>query len=79
MEFEWDPAKARTTISRRGVRFEDARHVFLDLNAIEMIDETSQEERWRLLGRKGDDITNGRLYRARRQGADYFRQKGEQT
>jgi uncharacterized protein len=56
MKFEWDPAKARANVARHGVRFEDAEAVFTDLDAIEMLDDSLDEERWRLLGRSGRDI-----------------------
>ena len=56
MKFEWDPAKAKSNIARHGVRFDHAQAVFADVNAIEMLDETPDEERWRLLGRAGPDI-----------------------
>jgi uncharacterized DUF497 family protein len=52
MNFEWDPAKAATNVVRHGVTFEQAKGVFVDHKAIEALDESStEEERWRLLGR----------------------------
>jgi uncharacterized protein len=52
MKFEWDPAKATTSIRRHGITFEQAKDVFLDARGIELLDESSSdEERWRLLGR----------------------------
>lgn len=57
MKFEWDPAKAATNVVRRGVTFEQAKDVFDDQQAIEALDEpSSDEERWRLLGRSGVGI-----------------------
>lgn len=51
MQFEWDPAKARANVARHGVGFEAARAVFADLHALELLDDSTEEERWRLLGR----------------------------
>jgi uncharacterized protein len=51
MQFEWDPAKARANVARHGVSFEAARAVFADLHALELLDDSTEEERWRLLGR----------------------------
>ena len=56
MRFEWDPAKAKANIIRHGISFEDARAVFADLNALELLDDTTEEERWRLLGKAGSEI-----------------------
>jgi hypothetical protein len=56
MKFEWDPAKARANIARHGVSFEEAKAVFADLQAIESLDESPDEQRWRLLGRAGVEI-----------------------
>jgi uncharacterized DUF497 family protein len=56
MKFEWDPAKAKANIARHGVSFEAAQAVFADLQALELLDDSTEEERWRLLGRAGSDI-----------------------
>ncbi len=56
MQFEWDPAKARANVARHGVSFEAARAVFADLHALELLDDSTEEERWRLLGRAGFEI-----------------------
>lgn len=57
MKFEWDPAKAATNVARHGVTFEQAKDVFIDAQAIEALDVSStDEERWRLLGRSGAGI-----------------------
>ncbi len=56
MKFEWDPAKAKANIARHGVSFEAAQEVFADLQALELLDDSTEEERWRLLGRAGSDI-----------------------
>jgi uncharacterized protein len=37
-------------------QFEVAQAVFADAQAIESLDETTDEERWRLLGRAGSDV-----------------------
>jgi uncharacterized protein len=56
MKFEWDPAKARANIARHGISFEEAQAVFADLQALELLDDSTEEERWRLLGRAGSEI-----------------------
>ncbi len=56
MKFEWDPAKAKANIARHGVSFEAAQVVLADLQAFERLDDSTEEERWRLLGRAGSDI-----------------------
>lgn len=57
MKFEWDPAKAKANIARHGVRFEKAQAVLADPQAIELLDESTEEERWRLLGRRALILT----------------------
>ncbi len=56
MKFKWDPAKAKANIVRHGVSFEEAQGVFADLQALELLDDSTEEERWRLLGRAGSKI-----------------------
>jgi uncharacterized protein len=56
MKFEWDPAEAKANIARHGVSFEAAQAVFADLQALELHDDSTEEERWRLLGRAAFDI-----------------------
>jgi len=53
VEFEWDPAKAKTNIRKHRVNFDQATRVFLDPNRIERPDEGDHEgeERWQILGR----------------------------
>jgi uncharacterized DUF497 family protein len=52
MKFEWDADKATTNVARHGLTFEQAKDAFMDARAIESLDESSsEEERWRLLGR----------------------------
>ncbi|WP_419906529.1 BrnT family toxin [Hoeflea sp.] len=47
-EFEWDDAKAASNLSKHGVRFEDARAVFHDPFAVELLDDREgyDEERY---------------------------------
>jgi uncharacterized DUF497 family protein len=56
MKFKWDPAKAKANIVRHGVSFEEAQGVSADLQALELLDDSTEEERWRLLGRAGSKI-----------------------
>jgi len=51
-EFEWDDDKARSNFQKHGVQFEDARTVFRDPFAIELLDERADygEERYILIG-----------------------------
>jgi len=51
-EFEWDDAKAASNVDKHGVRFEEARAVFRDPFAIELLDdrEAYGEGRYVLIG-----------------------------
>lgn len=51
INFNWDPAKARSNLKKHGVSFEEARSVFFDEFAIQFFDEKSRtEDRFLLLG-----------------------------
>jgi uncharacterized DUF497 family protein len=52
-EFEWDPLKARTNVSKHSVDFERAAEVFLDPLAITIPDEehSEAEARWVTVGK----------------------------
>lgn len=50
MSVEWDPAKARTNLSKHGVRFADAVGALEDSNARTVREERTEEERWVTLG-----------------------------
>lgn len=51
MAFEWDPAKAKRNFRNHGVRFEEARPVFDDPQAITIPDEAEpSEERFVSIG-----------------------------
>ena len=51
MKFEWDEDKAATNARKHGVTFEQAKEAFADPSALEVLDTSVDEERWRLLGR----------------------------
>ena len=52
MDIEWDPAKARSNLSKHGVSFSDVEPAFYDELALSMPDEFSvTEERFLLVGR----------------------------
>ncbi|HEY2901270.1 MAG TPA: BrnT family toxin [Polyangia bacterium] len=55
LRFEWDPRKATANRRKHGVRFEEARTVFLDENALLRPDEkhSDDEDRFVLLGLSG--------------------------
>ncbi len=55
-EFDWDPVKAQTNLSKHGVDFERAATVFLDALAISIPDEehSSTEARWITLGKDAE-------------------------
>ena len=66
MDFEWDPAKARSNLSKHGVRFSDVEPAFYDEFALSMADKFSRaEERFLLVGRDatGRVITVSYTYR----------------
>jgi uncharacterized DUF497 family protein len=50
--FEWDPNKAKSNISKHKISFEDATSVFKDENAISIYDEvySLNEDRWITIG-----------------------------
>ncbi len=52
IRFEWDPAKARSNLSKHGVSFEEAMTVFADPLAASIVDPASPpgDERWITLG-----------------------------
>jgi len=50
MEFEWDDKKATDTYRKRNIRFEEAKEVFADLNAVEQPNHFEGEERWQITG-----------------------------
>jgi uncharacterized protein len=52
IQFEWDPVKAASNLSKHGVTFEEAMGVFADPLATSIVDPASPpgEERWITLG-----------------------------
>jgi uncharacterized DUF497 family protein len=51
MDFEWDPAKARSNLTKHGISFSDVETAFYDQYAISMSDPgVSTEERFILVG-----------------------------
>ncbi len=50
--FEWDPNKAKSNLSKHKISFEIATSVFKDKNAISVFDEnhSEDEERWATIG-----------------------------
>jgi len=50
--FEWDPNKAKSNISKHKISFEDAISVFKDENAISIFDDkhSLNEDRWVTIG-----------------------------
>lgn len=57
MDFEWDPAKAKTNKAKHGVDFELAKDVFRDPARLSRLDDSSEaEERWRSIGLAGGKV-----------------------
>jgi uncharacterized DUF497 family protein len=50
VDFEWDPDKAASNLSKHGVRFAEATTVFEDEAALTMSDDDPDEERFVALG-----------------------------
>ena len=50
--FEWDPTKAKTNLSKHKISFESAASVFKDENSISVFDESHSdgEDRWATIG-----------------------------
>ncbi len=66
MDIEWDPAKARSNLTKHGVSFSDVEPAFFDKFALSMPDEFSvTEERFLLVGRDalGQILTVSYTYR----------------
>jgi uncharacterized DUF497 family protein len=57
-EFEWDDAKAASNLEKHGVNFEDARSIFRDPFAVELLDDREDygEERFILIGKSSTNI-----------------------
>jgi uncharacterized protein len=51
VEFEGDPEKAESNFRKHRVRFAEAQTIFNDDNVVTMFDETSDEERYVVIGR----------------------------
>jgi uncharacterized DUF497 family protein len=56
MEFEWDDEKERQNIAKYGIRFLEAKKVFLDPFRIEQYDlvPSNEEDRWQTIGLVND-------------------------
>lgn len=50
MNFEWDENKYQANLSKHQIRFEDAVMIFEDLQALEILDTDSGEERYIRIG-----------------------------
>lgn len=50
--FEWDPNKAKSNLSKHKISFESAASIFKDKNSISVFDEShsDNEERWATIG-----------------------------
>jgi uncharacterized protein len=49
IEFQWDPTKARDSLKKHGVSFEEARSVFFDEYARQFFDEEHSEDEQRFI------------------------------
>jgi uncharacterized DUF497 family protein len=50
VEFEWDPEKAESNFSKHRVHFAEAETIFRDQNLLTLFDDTSDEERYIVIG-----------------------------
>jgi uncharacterized DUF497 family protein len=51
MDFEWDPAKARSNFTKHGISFSDVEPAFYDQYALSMLDPgATSEERYVMIG-----------------------------
>lgn len=60
LQFEWDEEKERINISKHGIDFETASHVFLDPNRMEYYDEAHssvEEDRYITIGYVAEVLT----------------------
>ncbi len=53
MRFEWNQTKARANLRKHRVSFEEAQTVFYDDLAVQFYDESTEEERFIMLGKSG--------------------------
>jgi uncharacterized protein len=56
MDFEWDPKKATANKLKHGVDFELAKAVFRDPACLSSLDDSADEERWRVIGLAGGKV-----------------------
>lgn len=49
-DFEWDEAKAESNAEKHGVTFEEAATAVIDENAVFLTDDSSAEDRFRVIG-----------------------------
>lgn len=74
MTFEWDEAKNRANLKKHGLDFESARLVFSDPLALLLPDPGSNgEERWRIIGRIGEDLVALVVFSIRDDDAEVYR------
>ena len=68
MDFEWDPEKARSNLAKHGVRFDEAKAVFIDPAAITLSENHPEEQRFVALGmdRVGRVLVVAYMWRADR-------------
>ena len=67
LQFEWDEEKEKINISKHGIDFEIASHVFLDPNRLEYYDEkhsSEYEDRYITIGYVSDVLTVVYTYRS---------------
>ncbi len=60
LQFEWDELKEQINITKHGIDFATASHVFLDPNRLEIYDDkhsTADEERYITIGLVGEVLT----------------------
>jgi uncharacterized DUF497 family protein len=67
---EWDDKKAVENYRKHGVRFEDARYVFLDPFRIT---ETSFDDRWQTIGLSGNHVLFFVAHTIHENGVEIFR------
>jgi uncharacterized protein len=56
MQFEWDPQKSIANKEKHGIEFDTAKRLWSDENRVEINAAHPVEDRWILIGKKGDKL-----------------------
>ena len=87
MSFEWDPEKSKSNHKKHGIDFENAKHIWLDDNRVEIKAPYPVEDRWIVIGSahekvwsavytiRGDTVRIISVRRAREKEVKFYEEK----